>query len=76
MADGSIRIKTQIDNSEIPGDISQFEKMCDNAKEHLENTFAEMGFNVKPVNIFNNSDLSKSKKRLEEITAEIDKIQA
>lgn len=76
MADGSIRVKTQIDNSEIPGDIGEFEKMCDNAKEHLEKIVADLGVQVKPVSILNNGDLTKAKKRLEEITAEVERIQA
>lgn len=39
MADGSIRINTELDNSEIKGDIKDLEKMTDDCAEHIKNAF-------------------------------------
>lgn len=39
MADGSIRINTQLDNDEISGDIKDLEKMTDDCAKHIKNAF-------------------------------------
>ena len=51
-------------------------KISVDTKKNIEQATLNLGFKVKPVQIFSNSDLNKAKKRLEEIAAEIAAIQS
>ena len=76
MADGTIRVETKIDTSGAKADLEKMQKMCVDTKKNIEQATLNLGFKVKPVQIFSNSDLNKAKKRLEEIAAEIAAIQS
>ena len=76
MADGTIRVETKIDTSGAKADLEKMQKMCVDTKKNIEQATLNLGFKVKPVQIFSNSDLNKAKKRLEEIAAEITAVQS
>lgn len=57
-------------------DTSAAEKACDNTKTELEKIAEALNFKVKPVSITNESGLNKAQKKLADIQAEIERIQA
>lgn len=57
-------------------DTSDAEKACDNTKAELEKIAEALDFKVKPVSVVSESGLNKAQKRLADIKAEIEAIQA
>lgn len=75
-ADGSIKIDTQIDTGAFEHTFEDIDKMCNGTKKHLESIAESLNIKTNPIEIINNSQLAKAKKKLEEINAEVEKIQA
>lgn len=88
MADGSIKIKTRIDNSESEKDLNELEKMCDRTAKNVEKTNAKITVSTeaddgvssksksKWLSVTNDSSLKKAQSRLQAIREEIAKIEA
>ena len=74
--DGSIKIDTRIDTGAFEHTFEDIDKMCNGTKKHLESIAESLNIKTNPIEIINNSQLAKAKKKLEEINAEIKKIQA
>lgn len=74
--DGSIRVKTKLDTKPFEKGIEDVDKMCENTKKHLESIAESLNIKTNPIEIISNAQLAKAKKKLEEINAEIEKIQA
>lgn len=74
--DGSIKIDTRIDTGAFEHTFEDVDKMCENTKKHLESIAESLNIKTNPIEIISNAQLAKAKKRLEEINAEIKKIQA
>lgn len=75
-ADGSIKIDTRIDTGAFEHTFEDIDKMCNSTKKHLESIAESLNIKTNPIEIINNSQLAKAKKKLEEINAEVEKIQA
>lgn len=75
-ADGSIRVETKLDTKGFEKGLEDVDKMCNGTKKHLENIAESLNIKTNPIEIINNSQLAKAKKKLEEINAEVEKIQA
>lgn len=75
-ADGSIRVKTKLDTKGFEKGLEDVDKMCNGTKKHLESIAESLNIKTNPIEIINNSQLAKAKKKLEEINAEVEKIQA
>lgn len=75
-ADGSIRVETKLDTKGFEKGLEDVDKMCNGTKKHLESIAESLNIKTNPIEIINNSQLAKAKKRLEEINAEVKKIQA
>lgn len=75
-ADGSIKIDTRIDTGAFEHTFEDIDKMCNGTKKHLESIAESLNIKTNPIEIINNSQLAKAKKKLEEINAEVEKIQA
>ena len=75
-ADGSIKIDTRIDTGAFEHTFEDIDKMCNSTKKHLESIAESLNIKTNPIEIINNSQLAKAKKRLKEINAEVEKIQA
>lgn len=75
-ADGSIKIDTRIDTGAFEHTFEDVDKMCNSTKKHLESIAESLNIKTNPIEIINNSQLAKAKKKLEEINAEVEKIQA
>lgn len=75
-ADGSIRVETKLDTKGFEKGLENVDKMCNGTKKHLESIAESLNIKTNPIEIINNSQLAKAKKRLEEINAEVKKIQA
>lgn len=75
-ADGSIRVETKLDTKGFEKDLKDVDKMCNGTKKHLESIAESLNIKTNPIEITNNSQLAKAKKKLEEINAEVEKIQA
>lgn len=75
-ADGSIRVKTKLDTKGFEKGLEDVDKMCNGTKKHLESIAESLNIKTNPIEITNNSQLAKAKKKLEEINAEVKKIQA
>lgn len=75
-ADGSIRVETKLDTKGFEKGLEDVDKMCNGTKKHLESIAESLNIKTNPIEIINNSQLAKAKKKLEEINAEIKKIQA
>lgn len=75
-ADGSIKIDTRIDTGAFEHTFEDIDKMCNSTKKHLESIAESLNIKTNPIEIINNSQLAKAKKKLEEINAEVKKIQA
>lgn len=75
-ADGSIRVKTKLDTKGFEKGLKDVDKMCNGTKKHLESIAESLNIKTNPIEIINNSQLAKAKKKLEEINAEVEKIQA
>lgn len=76
MADGSIRVETKLDTEGFEKGLEDVDKMCNGTKKHLESIAESLNIKTNPIEIINNSQLAKAKKKLEEINAEVEKIQA
>lgn len=88
MADGSIKIKTRIDNTESQKDLNELEKMCDRTAKNVEKTKAKVTVSTetddgvsskkksKWLSVTNDSSLKKAQARLQAIREEIKKIEA
>lgn len=76
VADGSIKIDTRIDTGAFEHTFEDIDKMCNGTKKHLESIAESLNIKTNPIEIINNSQLAKAKKKLEEINAEVEKIQA
>lgn len=74
--DGSIRVETKLDTKPFEKGIEDVDKMCENTKKHLESIAESLNIKTNPIEIISNAQLAKAKKKLEEINAEIKKIQA
>ena len=74
--DGSIRVKTKLDTKPFEKGIEDVDKMCENTKKHLESIAESLNIKTNPIEIISNAQLAKAKKKLEEINAEVEKIQA
>lgn len=74
--DGSIRVETKLDTEGFEKGLKDVDKMCENTKKHLESVAESLNIKTNPIEIISNAQLAKAKKRLEEINAEIKKIQA
>lgn len=75
-ADGSIRVETKLDTEGFEKGLEDVDKMCNGTKKHLESIVESLNIKTNPIEIINNSQLAKAKKKLEEINAEVKKIQA
>jgi hypothetical protein len=75
-ADGSIRVETKLDTEGFEKGLEDVDKMCNGTKKHLESIAESLNIKTNPIEIINNSQLAKAKKKLEEINAEVEKIQA
>lgn len=75
-ADGSIRVETKLDTEGFEKGLKDVDKMCNGTKKHLESIAESLNIKTNPIEITNNSQLAKAKKKLEEINAEVKKIQA
>lgn len=75
-ADGSIRVETKLDTKPFEKGLEDVDKMCENTKKHLESIAESLNIKTNPIEIISNAQLAKAKKKLEEINAEIKKIQA
>lgn len=75
-ADGSIRVETKLDTEGFEKGLEDVDKMCNGTKKHLESIAESLNIKTNPIEIINNSQLAKAKKKLEEINAEVKKIQA
>lgn len=75
-ADGSIRVETKLDTKGFEKGLEDVDKMCNGTKKHLESIAESLNIKTNPIEIINNSQLAKAKKKLEEINAEVEKIQA
>jgi len=75
-ADGSIRVETKLDTEGFEKGLEDVDKMCNGTKKHLESIAESLNIKTNPIEITNNSQLAKAKKKLEEINAEVKKIQA
>lgn len=75
-ADGSIKIDTRIDTGAFEHTFEDIDRMCNSTKKHLESIAESLNIKTNPIEIINNSQLAKAKKKLEEINAEVEKIQA
>lgn len=75
-ADGSIRVETKLDTKGFEKGLKDVDKMCNGTKKHLESIAKSLNIKTNPIEIINNSQLAKAKKRLKEINAEVEKIQA
>lgn len=75
-ADGSIRVETKLDTKGFEKGLKDVDKMCNGTKKHLESIAESLNIKTNPIEIINNSQLAKAKKKLEEINAEVEKIQA
>lgn len=75
-ADGSIRVETKLDTKGFEKGLEDVDKMCNGTKKHLESIAESLNIKTNPIEIINNSQLAKAKKKLEEINAEVKKIQA
>ena len=75
-ADGSIRVETKLDTEGFEKGLEDVDKMCNSTKKHLESIAESLNIKTNPIEIINNSQLAKAKKKLEEINAEVEKIQA
>lgn len=75
-ADGSIKIDTRIDTGAFEHTFEDIDKMCNGTKKHLESIAESLNIKTNPIEIINNSQLAKAKKKLKEINAEVEKIQA
>lgn len=75
-ADGSIRVETKLDTEGFEKGLEDVDKMCNGTKKHLESIAESLNIKTNPIEIINNSQLAKAKKKFEEINAEIEKIQA
>lgn len=75
-ADGSIRVETKLDTKGFEKGLEDVDKMCNGTKKHLESIAESLNIKTNPIEITNNSQLAKAKKKLEEINAEVKKIQA
>lgn len=75
-ADGSIRVGTKLDTKGFEKGLEDVDKMCNGTKKHLESIAESLNIKTNPIEITNNSQLAKAKKKLEEINAEVKKIQA
>ena len=88
MADGSIKIKTKLDNTEAQKDLNDLEKMCENTAKNVEKTKAKVTVTTetddgvsekkksKWLSVGNDSSLKKAQARLQAIREEIKKIEA
>ena len=88
MADGSIRIKTKLDNTEAEKDLNELEKKCEKTAKNIEKTKAKVtvstetddGVSAKSkskwTSVVNDSSLKKAQARLQAIREEIKKIEA
>lgn len=74
--DGSIRVETKLDTKPFEKGLEDVDKMCENTKKHLESIAESLNIKTNPIEIISNAQLAKAKKKLEEINAEIKKIQA
>lgn len=75
-ADGSIRVETKLDTEGFEKGLKDVDKICNGTKKHLESIAESLNIKTNPIEIINNSQLAKAKKKLEEINAEVEKIQA
>ena len=75
-ADGSIRVETKLDTKGFEKGLEDVDTMCNGTKKHLESIAESLNIKTNPIEITNNSQLAKAKKKLEEINAEVKKIQA
>lgn len=75
-ADGSIRVEMKLDTKGFEKGLEDVDKMCNGTKKHLESIAESLNIKTNPIEIINNSQLAKAKKKLEEINAEVEKIQA
>ena len=75
-ADGSIRVETKLDTKGFEKGLEDVDKICNGTKKHLESIAESLNIKTNPIEIINNSQLAKAKKKLEEINAEVKKIQA
>lgn len=75
-ADGSIRVETKLDTKGFEKGLEDVDTMCNGTKKHLESIAESLNIKTNPIEIINNSQLAKAKKKLEEINAEVEKIQA
>lgn len=75
-ADGSIRVETKLDTKGFEKGLKDVDKICNGTKKHLESIAESLNIKMNPIEIINNSQLAKAKKKLEEINAEVEKIQA
>ncbi len=76
MADGAIRVETKLDTKGFEKGLEDVDKMCEGTKKHLESIAESLNIKTNPIEIINNSQLAKAKKKLEEINAEVEEIQA
>lgn len=74
--DGSIRVETKLDTKPFEKGLEDVDKMCENTKKHLESIAESLNIKTNPIEIISNAQLAKAKKKLEEINAEVKKIQA
>lgn len=76
MADGSIRVETKLNTEGFEKGLEDVDKMCNSTKKHLESIAESLNIKTNPIEIINYSQFAKAKKKLEEINAEVEKIQA
>lgn len=88
MADGSIKIKTKLDNTDAQKDLNDLEKMCEKTAKNVEKTKTKVTVSTEPedgvstkkkskwLSVGNDSSLKKAQARLQAIREEIKKIEA
>ena len=88
MADGSIKIKTKLDNTEAQKDLDGLEEMCEEAAKKIEKTSAKVkvttetddGISPKTkskwISVESDASLKKAQSRLQAIREELKKIEA
>ena len=88
MADGSIKIKTKLDNTEAQKDLNELEKSCERTAKNIEKTKAKVSVTTetddgvsaktksKWLSVGNDSSLKKAQARLQAIRDELKQIEA
>lgn len=74
MVDGAIRVKTRLDNSEIPKDVSELNKMLDDAKNVILEIAKSLNMKVNPITVVDKEVLKSAEKEIDSIGKKIAEI--